>query len=735
MVLHSRSVKNFDPRMISRDLNLKMLYSLSILFVIMIISIPIASLDTTAQNGHTFQIEGWVDISNGLPEDASFSAVDVFDADGDGLDEIYVGGAGRTEPKSAGIRAYEYDPGRDVWNDFGNGLASENSGKYYGALGFGDLNNDGNIDLVAPLLTRWYDGDANGIEIYSSDGNGDFSLSHTIDIGDSANEAIVKDIDDDGNQDIIVSEMSGIRVYFGTGNLGEWSETSPPAAGNEITGLDAGDLNNDGLMDIVGCPYSGSSKVRMYIQSQNRAWEEVAFKEVRSQGFGTKIIDIDDDGNSDIIYGTRNEGIKAWLGNGGGSTGGSDFEWTDGSMGLHDSGGHWDQLELRDITGDGKPELIAANNGGDEVYLYINDLPNGWTWIFRGESDSNDAVIKEDPLTIGGDPYGANFGDWDGNNIIDCAACSWGTGVKAWLIEGNGSIGDGPISYPEGGKDPPVIWSKDDYFFFKTLALTGVICLAIVVPTIRGLTLFKNFISRKLKLKKKIKKDRKPIWYFRAGNISTIIGVILLFIFQIISILYSRSYDPDAKRLPVWDPPEFIGVFLFSLCGLLAFLTIFEISRILTSKGISKLKKKTEDKEVLRTARLARIFTIISSLLVYSSIIVMVFISFNFLKTEKASIYMIFFSILFILTGILLFDLTHNIIPMKVGKMKTLPFSTIIICSIMILIIFIQMIFLPDSRSDLKDLMIIYPVIFGFLIIAIAVVNLVTLLRSRKNFT
>ena len=162
------------------------------------------------------------------------------------------------------------------------------------------------------------------------------------------------------------------------------------------------------------------------------------------------------------------------MGNNGGSPGGIDFQWKDGSAGLHDSGGHWDQLELQDLTGDGKPELIAANNGGKDVYLYINDHPNGWTWIFRGDSSSDWIILKEDPLTIGGEPYGANFGDWDGDGDLDCVACSWGTGVKAWLINSEVTNQTEPITYPEGGKTPPRIWGYDDYYYLKIFLLFGI---------------------------------------------------------------------------------------------------------------------------------------------------------------------------------------------------------------------------------------------------------------------
>jgi hypothetical protein len=329
------------------------------------------------------------------------------------------------------------------------------------------VNGDGKVDLIAPLHTRWYSGSKNGIEVHIGDGSGGFSLKHTINTGESVTEADVADIDNDGHTDIAVSSNSAIRVWFGSGSATTWTEMSPPKAGNEITGMDAGDLNDDGLLDLVGCPFYDSKAVRMYIQTTNRTWDEIKFKDVRNEAFGIKIADIDYDGYSDVVYGTRNDGIKAWLGNGGGSIGGTGFKWKDGSAGLHDSGGHWQQLELQDLTGDGKPELIAANNGGDEIYLYINDQPKGWAWVFTGDSAADDPLLKEDSLNIGGEPYGANFGDWDGDGEWDAAACSWGKGVKAWLITGVGSTGGTsndsvPITYPDGGKTPPKLIGYDE---------------------------------------------------------------------------------------------------------------------------------------------------------------------------------------------------------------------------------------------------------------------------------
>ena len=701
----------------------------------------ILSANITAEGNHTFLIGGKTDISTGLPDRASFSSVEVYDADRDGLDELYLGGAGRISPKTQGIRAFEYNSSLGEWKEFGHGLAGKSSGKYYGALSFGDVDNDGNVDLIAPLLTKWYDGDKNGIEVYRGDGAGGFSLEYTIDAGESANEAEVKDLDGDGYLDIAVSTEYALRVWYGNGTVNTWTEKSPPRSGNEITGLDAGDLNDDGLLDLVGCPYFGSETIRMYIQSSNRTWTEISFKEVRREAFGIKITDVDIDGNADVIYGTRNEGIKAWLGNNGGFQGGTDFQWNDGSKGLHDSGGTWDQMELQDITGDGKPELIAASNGGDDIYLYINDLPNGWTWIFRGDPGSDDPLFKEEPFTVGGEPYGANFGDWDGNGRLDCAACSWGTGVKAWLVTNNSSPSGtdtnqtDPISYPEGGETPPRIWGFDDYLYLKAFLIGG-IGLAMLVALVIWMKVFVAKFIRKIKKNSKKKESKRDwLWFYKAGNISVIIGVIFLFIYQIIGIKFSMNYDPDAKVLFFWDPHEFIGVLLSGFLGLIAFLICFEIGRFQSLKGISKLEKLADiDDELRKRIRMSRRSMTLSYISVYSSIILLFLVIMNYYYNETVNIYTVIFPLLLVPLAIIFFNFSSNIISNGAVKFKNIPSLTVITSAIMILVTIILSIFGLASGTGIKVLLMIYPIIYGILLIAMAVLNIITLGKSRKLF-
>jgi hypothetical protein len=706
-----------------------------IIFLISLTIIPFASIIGSGEGDHTRLIEGRTKTSNGLPKEASFTTVEVFDTDFDGLDEIYLGGAGRGSPKTPGIHAYEYNLSLNKWNEFGHGLAGEDSGKYYGAISLGDVDNDGNIDLIAPLLTKWYDGNMNGIELYAGDNAGGFSLEYTIDTGESVNEADVKDLDNDGNMDIAVSTESALRVWYGSGTLDVWTEKSPPKSGNEFTGIDSGDLNGDGLLDLVGCPYFGSTKVRMYIQSSDRTWEEISFKEVRNEGFGIKIADLDSDGNQDIIYGTRNEGIKAWLGNSGGSKGGIDFQWRDGSAGLHDSGGQWQQLELQDITGDGKPELIAANNGGDEVYLYINDYPNGWTWIFRGDSDSDMAILKEDPLIIGGEPYGANFGDWDGDGHLDCAAGSWGTGVKAWLINDNVTNQTEQIEYPEGGKTPPQIWGYDDYFYLTVFLLLG---LGAAGFTAIAASFRASYIKRNMNNMNGIENredKRDEIWHLIRGNVLIIIGIVFLIIFQILGIVFSISYGSDSNIFSFWYPPEFLGILVYSFFGFVTFIICLEVGMTYSRKGIYNLDKMTFDDSILsKTISISRKFLLLVNIVMYIGIIILFVLTINFFYTHGGIDYIILLYIGLMPLAIFLFNYSINIIPIKTGKTRVIPLVTLITYFLIVLVTVIFSIYILVLGADIMNLMLFYPLIYSIFILVWTVLNIITLRRFRTSF-
>jgi hypothetical protein len=468
----------------------------------------------------------------------------------------------------------------------------------------------------------------------------------------------------------------------------------------------------------------------MYIQSSSRNWKEISFKDVRNEAFGIKIADFDEDDNADIVYGTRNDGIKAWLGNGGGSQGGVDFHWKDGNPGLHDSGGQWQQIEVQDITGDGKPELIAANNGGDKVYLYLNDYPNGWTWIFRGDSDSDIPIIKEDPLTTGGEPYGANFGDWDGNGEVDCAACSWGTGVKAWLIDGNETNQTDENNYPQGGVTPPRIWSYDDYLFSTIFLLVGM--------GIFGLTAIASRIgligARRNRMESVDEVENKDeLWYLIKGNKLIIVGIVFLLILQVIGIIFSINYGPDSYLFSFWNPPEILGILLFSFYGFVAFLLFFEIGRTYSKEGISDLEKKTNgENKINKTIALSKISLLLVNMVTYIGILILFGLTINLFYNNSGLDYIILFYIGLMPLAMFLFIYSNNIFPFRTGKQRTALLVTLTTSLLTVFVTVILTISVLALGLDILDVILFYPIILSVFFFVWIVLSSATLKKLHS---
>ncbi len=381
------------------------------------------SMLASSEGSPTRTITGKDYRSSGLLSSGSFTAVEAYDHDNDGKDEIYLGGAGRNNPKTQGIRAYEYDPSAKTWSAYGSGLPDGSSGDYYGALGVGDVNKDGYMDIIAPSQTKWYSTSSNKVEVFTSNSQGSFTLSHTFSPGKSTTEAEIADLDGDSNMDIVYTYDGGVKVQFGSGSSTSWTDKSPTSTGIEMDGVGIGDLNGDGLLDMVSTNYQNSN-VYIYIQGSSRTWTSIT-KSAGSVSFGAKIADLNGDGYNDIVVGTRSGGIKVWGGNGGGSIGGTSFSWTNNNSGLPSSGGDWSQIELGDIDRDGDLDLIASRSSENRTRVYMNHLPNSWAELFSSS-----------PLYLGSgaDAYGANFGDWNGDGQLDIVACSWGGGADAWIV-------------------------------------------------------------------------------------------------------------------------------------------------------------------------------------------------------------------------------------------------------------------------------------------------------------
>ena len=121
----------------------------------------------------------------------------------------------------------------------------------------GDLNNDGRFDLVVTINQADI-----GLGLLFGNGNGTFqppvNLPNTA-RGDAAT-AVVTDLDNDGNQDIVIahgfncyvqcSHVPKLSILMGNGN-GTFEPTRVVDAGQGMNKIAVGDFNRDGIKDLA----------------------------------------------------------------------------------------------------------------------------------------------------------------------------------------------------------------------------------------------------------------------------------------------------------------------------------------------------------------------------------------------------------------------------------------------------------------------------------------------------
>jgi dienelactone hydrolase len=203
---------------------------------------------------------------------------------------------------------YEFDQGKFIKHD----LPQELSGH---GIGVGDVNGDRRLDLVGP--TGWLEAPAdpkNGRWIWHAE----FELTR-----DASVPILVHDVDEDGDADLIWGRGHNFGLYWLEqvqldGNR-DWVRHTIDTEHSQYHSLLLADLDGDGKPELVaGKRYlghegrdPGEHDARgIYSYSFNpttRSWKRTTIDGERA-GFGLdpKIVDVDGDGDLDIVTGDRN---------------------------------------------------------------------------------------------------------------------------------------------------------------------------------------------------------------------------------------------------------------------------------------------------------------------------------------------------------------------------------------------------------------------------------------------
>jgi len=219
----------------------------------------------------------------------------------------------------------------------------------------GDLNGDGNLDLVTDSWAN------DQVMVLFGKGKGSFSMTGVfLTVGKRPYQRHrVADVNGDGKPDIITTNMEGnnVTVLLNDGGAGfKQSAGSPFACGDSPWNFAVGDVNQDGKPDLA-------------------------------------IVD----SPSSTAEGQGKDGLTVLLGNGNGGftmVAGSPFE----------TGKSPNRVAIGDVNGDGVNDIAASSPDGNNITLFLM---------------SRKGVASSSTLAVSGKPKGLAIGDVNGDGKAD----------------------------------------------------------------------------------------------------------------------------------------------------------------------------------------------------------------------------------------------------------------------------------------------------------------------------
>lgn len=250
---------------------------------------------------------------------------------------------------------------------------------YSGTILSGDLDNDGDMDLIHSGLGTDINGLATRASIFLNDGAGNFTLEEQNFNSFSSTEGLVlSDLDNDGDLDIIITASNRTDFYRNDGQAQFVYDPNTPFSPSFFGDLIAGDVDGDGDNDVIQFGKEGSGSSDPYFallflndgsgaftQSQNITFEPFEY-------LNLAFIDLEDDGDLDILSfgGTENNEAQVAIFENDGS--GNYSIYSDSNIAPHKA----EEISVGDIDNDGDADVLISGEIDDFVpktTLYINN--------------------------------------------------------------------------------------------------------------------------------------------------------------------------------------------------------------------------------------------------------------------------------------------------------------------------------------------------------------------------
>lgn len=417
---------------------------------------------TCSGTGCNSLLDDWEELWGGQTEE-QFVPPLVGDVNSDGIDDIVFVGQGWDGP-GLNIRS-KVSNGDGTWNEYCQVIGG-GAGMHGGETLPGDINGDGNMDVIFAFDNYWND---TGLTIRAKESDGaSYWNSHEQVFGEGAGvhsgSTFSTDVNGDHFLDVVFAFQNywqdtglNIRTKFSRGD-GTWESVSQELGdgdGVHTGSVLTGDVNGDGRSDLIFAfqHWDGSGlHIRTKMSNVDGTW--ASYDQGLGDGNGVHngsvlIGDVNSDGRADLIF-----AFQHWDGSGlhiRTKISNSDGTWTGYEQSFGDGDGiHGGATFAGDVNGDYRTDVIFVfNNYWNDTGLNIRvKMSNGdGTWTSYSQDIGDGPGVLSYPPVIG---------DVNGDGMIDIILPfqHWngsGLNIRTKISNGDGTwssysqvLGDGP---------------------------------------------------------------------------------------------------------------------------------------------------------------------------------------------------------------------------------------------------------------------------------------------------
>lgn len=226
-----------------------------------------------------------------------------------------------------------------------------------------DIDGDGDLDVAAS--GNWDD----EVVWYENEGSGTAWTHHTIASYELPEGLTVGDFDSDGDCDVAAVSAGGTIDWFENSGTGAgWTAHGIDYFWGSVRTLDAGDVDGDGDIDILGCIEYNDDVVWWRNNGGASGWTRMTVDSYFDGAWASILADIDGDGDLDIAATRRDytDGEIHWWEN----SGGSGSAWNEHVVDSYYRDPR--SITAGDVDGDGDLDLASTSFYDDQLTWWAN---------------------------------------------------------------------------------------------------------------------------------------------------------------------------------------------------------------------------------------------------------------------------------------------------------------------------------------------------------------------------